>query len=163
MDSQMLPDVDPNEDIQAVNKNGSGLSSLRKFRPRYWPRARALRKINYIMGETLDRYCVLRTSGKTIKCIVRRLSFNDRIMQCDGCERRHSPINVKCSRNLHQRTWANRPGHLYDFRTRQTISAKKIDEEWGPYALGYETWELMKQPATPAAPAQKPPKPEKRR
>ncbi len=111
------------------------------------PKLKEFVKIDWIMGGTLDRYCIVSKKGQLVRCIVRQPSIDDQRLQCDACERRHSPINVNCSRNLHKRSWAKKPFVLYDFKSRKPLQYKhnKVDEEWGPHTLGYETWRILQQ------------------
>jgi len=137
------------DDITAGNNlidmTGGGLKRVDKRFSTPRPRLADITTVDWIKGGTLDRITIVhRLPNRHYKCIVRVLSMDDQQFQCDGCERRHSVINVACSRNQNQTSWARRLGAIYDFKTRKLIATRpvKVDESWGPYNVGLETWYL---------------------
>lgn len=109
------------------------------------PRLADITGVDWIKGGSLERMSIIRdVPGGARECIVRIPSDADLVGQCDGCEKRHSVINVACSRNQKRATWATRPGAIYDFKTRTLLAARpvKLDETWGPFPIGIETWKL---------------------
>lgn len=109
------------------------------------PKLRDVSKIDWIMGGTLTRYCIVGNFPTVKTMVVRELAPDDILLGCDACERRHSPINVRCSRNQCVPTRFNRPNVLYDYQTGKPLAGNwvKVDEEWGPFQVGRETWQIL--------------------
>ena len=102
--------------VISVTKNGG---VRRIFRPPVWGR---VKEVQFVCGSTLDRVAVTeRASATRFEAIVNQVSARQLRWGCDTCTKGHSSHNPSCSANLGVKTFASKPGHLYDIRTRQDL------------------------------------------
>lgn len=97
--------------------------------------------VDWIVGRTLERVTIVKKEGDLYHCLVRQLSGSELEGGCDGCAKRHSPLNLQCSMTQHQKTWATEDV-FYDFVTRQIVLGewRRVDQEWYKFNLGREVW-----------------------
>ena len=87
-------------------------------RPPSWHK---IKRVDYICGQSLNRVHVVKKNSRTIEAVVKRVPDSQRRIGCDTCPGKHSSLNPSCSANLKLKTFAYRPNHLYNIKTRKDI------------------------------------------
>jgi len=105
------------------------------------PRMKDVSHVDWIVGKTLERVTVVKREGNVHHCLVRQLMGSEAEGGCDGCAKRHSPLNLQCSMTQNQPTWATEDV-FYDMVTHQVIQGewRRVDQEWYMFNLGREVW-----------------------
>ena len=105
--------------------------------------------VNWIRGITLDRVTVVKSEGSTYYCIVRELKNTEKEGKCDGCARRHTNTNLRCSMSQKRPTPLTKDV-FYDFHTRAVKQGDwtMIDIETYNSSLARQTWQLSANVAT---------------
>ena len=96
-------------------------------RPPSWSK---VKKINLVVGKTLERISVIRQTEKTIEGYIRKPTPIQQQMGCDTCKRMHRKLSRTCSANLGLKPFPIRESHIYDIKTRQDIGKWQIDAQY---------------------------------
>ena len=105
------------------------------------PLMRDVTHVDWVVGRTLERITVVLKEGNIHHCLVRQLTGSEMDGGCDGCAKRHSPLNLMCSMTQGTPTWATEDV-FYDLATQKVVKGvwRRIDQEWYKFNLGREVW-----------------------
>ena len=103
--------------VARVKRNGNLEFKLRGPQPQ-WSRVKV---VQYIEGQTLSRVVVVDAGTSTFFGVFRNLNEREQKSQCDDCIRGHQSTNANCSATLKIKSFASKPGTLYEWGTKKAV------------------------------------------
>ena len=96
-------------------------------RPPSWSK---VKKIDYVVGKTLERISVTRRTDRLIEGYIRRPTPIQIQIGCDTCKRMHRKLSRTCSANLGLKPFPSVESHIYNIKTREDIGKWQIDAQY---------------------------------